>query len=350
MASNVFEQIKKIDENGREYWSARDLTSILEYSEYRHLLPVIEKAKESCKNSGEVIHNHFEDVLEMVKIGSGAERPIENVYLDRYACYLIIQNSDPTKEVVALGQTYFAIQTRRQEKADQMIEDSNRLHLRNEIKKHNVSLAEAAENAGVENYGRFQNYGYKGLYGGLDMKDIHSRKGLKKSQKILDYMGSEELAANLFRATQADAKLRRERIQGEDLASLAHYHVGRTVRKTIEELGGTMPEELPGADGISKAKRRIEKADKKKVEIEDKSAGNEGSAIFSTDGLKRRLIVTLPFHATPEMVHRLSELFNSCSKGLIRVFLQHQKNRLETPFSVAESPTLLEDIKKAIKG
>lgn len=265
MGNNVFEEIKRVNEYGAEYWSSRDLAKALEYSEYRHFLPVIEKAKEACKNSGEVIHNHFEDVSEMVKIGSGAERSIENVHLSRYACYLIIQNSDPSKEVVALGQTYFAIQTRRQEKTDQLIEDNKRVHLRDEIKKHNTSLAEAAENAGVENYGKFQNFGYMGLYGGLGVKEIHAKKGLKKSQKILDHMGSEELAANLFRATQADAKLRRERIKGEDLASLAHYQVGQKVRKTIEELGGTMPEELPSADNICSVKSRISKKENKKI-------------------------------------------------------------------------------------
>lgn len=265
MGNNIFEEIKRINEYGSEFWSARDLAKVLEYSEYRHFLPVIERAKEACMNSGEVIHNHFEDVLEMVKIGSGAERSIDTVYLSRYACYLIIQNSDPSKEVVALGQTYFAIQTRRQEKADQMIEDNKRLHLRDEIKKHNTSLAEAAGNAGVENYGKFQNYGYKGLYGGMDAIDIHKNKGLKKSQQILDHMGSEELAANLFRATQADAKLRREKIQGEMNANLTHYAVGQKVRKTIEELGGSMPEDLPCADGICKAKNRIKKKDSKKL-------------------------------------------------------------------------------------
>jgi DNA-damage-inducible protein D len=265
MGNNIFEEIKRINEYQSEYWSARDLTKVLEYVEYRNFLLVINKAKEACQNSGEVIHNHFVDANDMVKIGSGAERSIDTVYLSRYACYLIIQNSDPSKEVVALGQTYFAIQTRRQEKTDLLVEDNKRLHLRDEIKKHNTSLAEAAENAGVENYGKFQNYGYKGLYGGLDADDIHEKKGLKKSQKILDHMGSEELAANLFRATQADAKLRREKVRGEENANLTHFYVGQKVRKTIEELGGTMPEELPSADGIGRAKTRIKKVENKKL-------------------------------------------------------------------------------------
>lgn len=265
MGANIFEKIKRINKYQSEYWSARELSRVLEYIDYRNFLLVINKAKEACRNSGEVIHNHFVDTNDMVRIGSGAERAIDTVYLSRYACYLIIQNSDPSKEVVAMGQTYFAIQTRRQEKTDQRIEDSKRLHLRAEIKNHNTSLAEAAENAGVKNYGKFQNYGYKGLYGGLDANEIHKNKGLKKSQKILDHMGSEELAANLFRATQADAKLRREKIHGEMSANLTHYAVGQKVRKTIEELGGTMPEELPPADGICKAKTRIKKITNKEL-------------------------------------------------------------------------------------
>jgi len=264
MTQNIFESIKHINEYNSEYWSSRELFKVLEYSEYRHFLPVIVRAKEACKNSGQDIHNHFEGVLDMVKLGSGGKREVENVYLSRYACYLIIQNSDPSKEVVALGQTYFAIQTRRQEKTDQLIEDQKRVKLRDEVKDHNTSLAEAAENAGVKKFGIFQNYGYKGLYGGLDVQKIHKLKKLKKSQKILDHMGSEELAANLFRATQADAKLRRENIQGEMNANLTHFEVGQKVRKTIDDLGGTMPEELPSEDGIGKAKGRIKKNDDKK--------------------------------------------------------------------------------------
>jgi len=263
MIQNVFEKIKKVNKYKSEYWSSRDLSKALEYKDYRKFLNVINKSKESCKNSGQVIHNHFVQVDEMVKIGSGAERSVDVIHLSRYACYLIIQNSDPSKEIVALGQTYFAIQTRRQEKTDQLIEDQKRMHLRGEVKNHNTSLAEAADNAGVKKFGVFQNYGYKGLYGGLDAKDIHKVKKLKKSQKILDHMGSEELAANLFRATQADAKLRRENISGETKANLTHYEVGQKVRKTIDDLGGDMPEDLPLADGIGKAKTRIGKDDRK---------------------------------------------------------------------------------------
>ncbi|MFA6514247.1 MAG: DNA damage-inducible protein D [Patescibacteria group bacterium] len=259
MPTNIFEKIKKINKYNSEYWSARDLYKALDYSEYRNFLKVIEKSKEACKNSRQDIHNHFVEANDMVSVGSGAERIIDTVNLSRYACYLVVQNSDPTKEIVAMGQTYFAIQTRRQEVADLMIENQKRLILRDETKKHNTSLAEAAADAGVKNYGKFQNYGYKGLYGGLDATDIHKLKKLKKSQKILDHMGSEELAANLFRATQTDAKLRRENIQGEMSANLTHYNVGQKVRKTIEELGGDMPENLPTADNIKKIKNKLKK-------------------------------------------------------------------------------------------
>ena len=266
MNINIFEKIKRVNEYGSEYWSSRELADVLDYADYRNFARVIEKAKKACENSGEVVHNHFVDVTEMVKIGSGAEKPVKTVYLSRYACYLIIQNSDPSKDVVALGQTYFAIQTRKQEKTDQLIEDQKRVKLRDEVKKHNISLAETAEIAGVKKFGTFQNFGYMGLYGGLGVQEIHKGKKLKKSQKILDHMGSEELAANLFRATQTDAKLRREKIKGEHNANLTHHSVGKKVRETIKELGGTMPEELPATDSVTKAKRRIQKTDKKKIE------------------------------------------------------------------------------------
>jgi len=256
----AFEKIKRTNEYGFEYWSSRELARTLEYSEYRHFLPVIDRAKVSCTNSGQDTIDHFEDVLDMVEIGSTASRKISDIYLSRYACYLIMQNADPSKEIVALGQTYFAIQTRKQEKQELLIEDRKRIDLREEMTAHNKHLAESASKAGVQNYGLFTNYGYMGLYGGLDMKKLHSRKKLSKSQKVLDHMSSEELAANLFRATQTDAKLRRENIQGEARANQTHFEVGKKVRQTIKELGGTMPENLPATDSIGKAKTRIKKA------------------------------------------------------------------------------------------
>ena len=265
MRVNIFEAIKKIDNNSKEYWSSRELSEILEYSDYRKFLAVIEKAKTACENSGEVIHNHFVHTDEMVQIGSGAERAVSTIYLSRYACYLIVQNSDPTKVVVAKGQTYFAIQTHRQETADNLVEDNNRIFLRGEMKKHNNNLIKTASVAGVESFAIFQNAGYKGLYAGLTMQDIHKKKKLKKSQKILDHMNSEELAANLFRATQTDAKIKRENIRGQGNANLAHYEVGQKVRNTISNLGGTMPEKLLTPDAIGKAQTRINKSKEVKI-------------------------------------------------------------------------------------
>jgi DNA-damage-inducible protein D len=266
----TFESLRHIDEEGNEYWQARQLSKVLEYSEYRHFLPVIEKAKEACAQSANRVEDHFEDVLEMVDIGSGAKRSVPDVRLSRYACYLIVQNGDPTKPVIANGQTYFAVQTRRQELADdarfaQLSEDERRLMLRDELTQHNKALTAAAKDAGVEtslDYAIFQDHGYRGLYGGLGARDIHARKGLKKSQKILDHMGSTELAANLFRATQTEEKLRRDHVQGKQRANKTHHDVGAKVRKTIEELGGTMPEELPtpgkSIPQLERAKKQIE--------------------------------------------------------------------------------------------
>jgi len=260
-----FERIKRVNEAGGEYWSSRDFSQILGYSDYRNFEQVIKKAKTACFNSGHHIEDHFVDITDMVGIGSGAQRPVSAVYMSRYACYLIIQNADPGKEIVALGQTYFAVQTRKQEVSEQEVEDSRRLLLREEMKTHNVRLAGAAKEAGVvkaSDYAIFQNHGYIGLYGGLTSGDIHHRKGLKKGQQILDHMGSSELAANLFRATQTEEKLRRENIKGKEKANRTHREVGAKVRQTIKELGGTMPENLPITEDIKK----IETKHKKELE------------------------------------------------------------------------------------
>lgn len=271
----LFESIKHVDENGAEYWTSRSLWKILEYNEYRNFIPVIEKAKIACENSGQRIEDHFVDINEMVAIGSGAVRPIESIKLSRYACYLIVQNADPSKTIVAQGQTYFAIQTRisevQQMKEYQELtsEEEKRLFLRSELLQHNSQLASAAKDAGVidsRDYAIFQNYGYQGLYGGMTAKDIHARKGLKKSQKILDHMGSTELAANLFRATQTEEKLRRENIKGKQEANMTHYEVGAKVRQTIKELGGTMPENLPVEESIKVVERKRQKQLKEKNE------------------------------------------------------------------------------------
>lgn len=222
MVNNIFEQIKHFDEDGQEFWNSRELASVLGYVDYRNFENVIETAKEACKNSSQPIFNHFVDVTQMVLLGSGAERQVKSVLLSSYACYLIVQSADPRKEAVALGHTYFAIQTHRQEK-----EDERRLRLRQEITQHNKSLASAAKQAGVIqpiDYAIFQNFWYRGLYGGLTMQDIHKLKGLKKSQAILDHMGSEELAANLFRATQTEAKLQRDDVHDKFMSAGFHCH------------------------------------------------------------------------------------------------------------------------------
>jgi DNA-damage-inducible protein D len=250
-----FEEIRRTNDAGMEYWSSRDFARVLDYADYRNFEQVIQKARAACFNSGQRLEDHFVDVNEMIEIGKGGKRAVKTVYLSRYACYLIIQNANPEKDIVALGQTYFAVQTRRQELSDQALEDERRLLLRDEITQHNVKLAEAAKHAGVVepiDYAIFQNHGYMGLYAGLTARDIHQRKRLKKGQQILDHMGSTELAANLFRATQTEEKLRRDKIVGKNKANRTHYEVGAKVRQTIKELGGTMPENLPTVESIKK--------------------------------------------------------------------------------------------------
>lgn len=251
--NRTFEELRRIDESGNEYWFARELFPVLEYSRWEKFRPLVEKAKIACETAGAKASDHFHLEVKMIDLAKGAKREIEDFRLSRYACYLIVQNGDSSKPVIALGQTYFAIQTRRQELADDaafnaLSEEDRRLFLRREMREHNKTLVETAKRAGVRtdlDYAIFQNHGYKGLYGGLDAKAIHSRKGLKKNQKILDHMGSTELAANLFRATQAEEKIRRENIDGKARANAAHYEVGKKVRETIKELGGTLPEDLP---------------------------------------------------------------------------------------------------------
>jgi DNA-damage-inducible protein D len=279
-ADSPFEQIKRTDSDDAEYWSARDLMPILEYSSWQKFKNVITKAQIACENSGYDPYDHFIRAVKMVPIGSDAKREIDDFHLSRYACYLIVQNADPSKEVVALGQTYFAIQTRRQELSDEdslveLSEDQRRLLLRQRIKHQNTDLASAAKQAGVittKDFAIFQNHGYRGLYNGLTADGIHRKKKLKKSQAILDHMGATELAANLFRSTQAEEKLRRDKVQGKDNANQVHYQAGVVVRRAISELGGTMPEDLPVAGSIKK----LEREEKKKLsEKSDESTSDD---------------------------------------------------------------------------
>lgn len=269
---SVFEDFKKFNEFGQEYWSARDFFSVLDYQRWDSFINVIDKAKIACKNSNQNDLDHFRRVPKMVDIGSKAQRDIGDLQLTRYACYLIVQNADSNKKVVALGQTYFAIQTRKQEiqesqeYANLSTDDAKRLFLRNELKNHNINLASAAKKAGVISsldYAIFQEHGYKGLYGGLGAKDIHAKKGLKKSQQILDHMGSTELAANLFRATQTEDKLKRDKVINKSAANKIHKEVGEKVRQTIKELGGKMPENLPNEESIKKLENNLKKIKRK---------------------------------------------------------------------------------------
>lgn len=266
----VFEKIKHIDENGVEFWYARDLQSVLEYKQQKNFIKVVDKAKEACLNSRLNIIEHFISINKNITLANNATRKIEDIKLTRYACYLIVQNSDPRKSIVALGQTYFSMQTRKQElqeNFDSLSEEQKRLAIRKDLKEHNKHLVNAASDAGVKtaiDYARFQNFGYKGLYGGLDAKGIHTKKGLEKNQKILDHIGSTELAANLFRATQTEDKLRREEIKGKENANNTHFEVGKVVRNTIKELGGTLPEDLPTP---TKSIKELEKEEKQKKKI-----------------------------------------------------------------------------------
>ena len=264
---SLFESIRHVNKYGQEFWYARDLQIALEYTEWRNFCKVIEKAKEACRGSNNAVSDHFVDVNKLVNAGA-TSKDIGDIQLSRYACYLIVQNGDPRKKVIALGQTYFAVKTRQQElieNYENLSEDQKRIAIRQEMKEHNKMLVAAAKDAGVEttlDYAIFQNYGYMGLYGGLKASDIKERKGLKKSQDILDYMGYEELAANLFRATQTEAKLRRENIQGKQEANKTHFEVGKKVRDTIKDLGGTMPEDLPTPE---KSIQQLEREQKKKL-------------------------------------------------------------------------------------
>lgn len=258
----LFESIKHINSHGVEFWVARELMIILEYKQWRRFEEIINKAKISCESSNNTISDHFADVGKMVAIGSNSRRELKDYHLTRYACYLIAQNGDPRKKAIALAQAYFATQTRKRELDEQISHDIERLGIRRELVEHNKKLMDSAKDAGVIStmeYAAFQNFGYRGLYNGLTAGDIHKRKGLKKSQKILDHMDSTELAANLFRATQTREKLQRENINNKEQANQTHFAVGKTVRNTIKQLGGTMPEDLPTVESIKQVEKRIEK-------------------------------------------------------------------------------------------
>ena len=265
----MFDDIKHIDEFGNEYWLARELQSVLQYTEWRKFKGVIDKAKIACESSGYKALDHFVGADKMVEIGSDTKREVPDYKLSRYACYLIAQNGDSRKKVIALAQTYFAIQTRKMELTEReyssLTEEEKRVYQRNLTKKGNYSLNIAARNAGVKNFDRFHNYGYKGLYNGETADDIAKRKKLRYREDILDNMGSEELIANLFRISQTEQKLKRDDVNSESKANKTHYEVGSKIRNTIKELGGTMPEDLRAPD---KSLKELEK-ENKKIKIDD---------------------------------------------------------------------------------
>ena len=262
--NQTFESIKHIDENGIEYWYARELMKVLSYKDWRYFDAVIEKAKIACQNSEITDIDHFVVDNKMVEIGSGARREQKDYKLTRYACYLIAQNANPRLKIVALAQTYFAVQTRKQEITEKeysmLTEDEKRFYQRNLTRKGNYSLNQAAKNAGVKNFDKFHNVGYQGLYNGETADDIAKRKGLRYREDILDNMGSEELAANLFRITQTESRLKRDKVDTEKKACDTHNKIGKIVRKAIKEAGGIMPEDLPTPE---KSLKQLEKENKK---------------------------------------------------------------------------------------
>ena len=260
---STFEEIKHIDENGNEYWLARELQVALEYKQWRRFEAVISRAKTSCENSNIKVDYHFANVGKTIKMPKGATKIIADYKLSRYACYLIVQNADPKKEVVALGQTYFAVQTRKQElmekEYENLTEDEKRLYQRNLTRKGNYQLNRTAKNAGVKNFDKFHNAGYKGLYNGETADDIAKRKDLRYREDILDNMGSDELIANLFRISQTEQKLKREKVKTENIANKTHFEMGRDIRNFIIDQGGMMPEEMPTP---KKSLKELEKENK----------------------------------------------------------------------------------------
>ena len=273
-SENTFESIKNIDEFGNEYWFARELQKVLEYKEWRNFHKVINNAKEACQNSNYVVLDHFVEFNKMVEIGSNTKRKVIDYKLSRYACYLIVQNANPSKEIVALGQTYFAIQTRKQEitekEYESLTDDEKRFYQRKLTKQGNYTLQKVALSTGVKNMDEFHNAGYKGLYNGETADDIFKRKKLRYREDILDNMGEDELVANLFRINQTKQKLIKDNVRGEKEAKDTHYEVGKKVRKAIADIGGVMPEKMPtpkkSLKQLEKENKQLENKEQKELE------------------------------------------------------------------------------------
>ena len=262
----MFEDIKHIDEEGNEYWLARELQTALDYKKWQKFINVIENAKIACEQSNFIIEDHITQVGKMINVGKGGKRKVEDYKLSRYACYLIAQNGDSRKKTIALAQTYFAIQTRKQELSEieysMLTEDEKRFYQGNLTRKGNYSLNMVARNVGVRNFDKFHNAGYKGLYNGETANDIARRKKLRYREDILDNMNEDELVANLFHINQTKQKLLKDKVQGENNANDIHYEVGKEIRYTIKKLGGTMPEDMPTPN---KSLKELEKENKKLI-------------------------------------------------------------------------------------
>lgn len=338
----MFERLKKTSEQKPEYWSARKLAKALEYSEYRHFLPVIEKAKEACTSSGLRLKDHFEDTLDMIELGKSATRQVPNILLSRYACYLIMQNADPSKEIVALGQTYFAFQTRRQELSDQLADNEKRLYVRGEVSEQNKRLFSTAKTAGVNKFGVFNDAGYRGLYG-KPLAEIEKDKGIQKGE-LLDRSGSAELAANLFRITQTDEILKKNNIRGEWEATNTHNMVGGKVRQTIKDIGGVLPENLAPEKHIKeliKELKQLGTSDQKKI-AKSKPVDNKP---------KSPLIVRIPQGASIIAMKKINRLLRS-NPGLTSVIIEivHSEGikRLKLPYQVRVTKSLIDNIKRIL--
>ncbi len=317
--------------DGKEVWMARQFATILGYKDRRNFHNVILKAKTSCRNSGQPVDQHFTPKDSFIPTTRGTMRKMADVQLSRYACYLILQNADPTKSIVAQGQTYFALQTRNQEIAQhsaQYLEDQKRVILREEVKQHNKKLASTAKEAGVTDYAEFADHGYMGLYGGMRHKDIHELKKLEEEAKLLDYMNSEELGANLFRATQTEALLKRETVEGQIEANQLHFMVGKKVRDTIKELGGTMPEQLPVGESITVIKQRLKQQSHNP--LPQAQAPATPTPAQAPSPIPEGPIESLPTFPVPDDIQLLQRLKSIISDhpGQLEVRIGHQRYAL----------------------
>jgi len=341
--TNGFEEAKKVDENGIEYWEAHEIMSLFEYKRWENFNKVIFKARESCLNSGQDVISHFREIRKMVPLGSGAERKIVEFRLSRYACYLIAQNASPSKQVIATAQTYFAIQTRKQELSQELKEGEKRIFIRDEVKKHNKKLFGTAKTVGVKNFGLFNDAGYRGLYGS-SLFYVEKSKGIKRGE-LLDRAGSSELAANLFRITQTDEKLKRDNIKDEHGASSAHNMVGGKVRETIKAIGGVTPEKLLPERHIKELLRDLKKIGAVKHQTLEEGVYNNNS--------KESFSIHIPGGTSKKELINLSNLLkNNLGNVKIKLIIDSgdSKKELMLPYCVNVNERLKSKIKEILFG